>query len=99
MADATIEIPTWGLHHRLARSLEFAGMKSAAMAEFLDVSENTIRNYLSGRTRPRLGVLRIWALRCGVPLDWLAGDDPDKTAVQEHTAENMCSTVSAGQAA
>lgn len=31
----------------------------------------TIRNYLSGRTQPTRAVLVTWALRCGVPLDWL----------------------------
>lgn len=41
------------------------------MAHLLDVSGNTVGNYLAGRTTPSTAVLRVWAMRCGVPLDWI----------------------------
>lgn len=82
-------MPEWEQRHRLARALEFADLKPVEMARHLDLSENTIRNYLSGRTSPNGGVLRSWALRCGVPVGWLRyGDDydtpsPDGGGVQD----------------
>jgi len=70
-------IPPWELHHRLSRSLEFAGVSIPDMADTLGVAETTMRNYLSGRTRPRRGALTAWALRTGVPLRWIEyGDEP-----------------------
>lgn len=64
-------IPPWDLHHRLARALEYADVRVGEMGAYLEVSPKTMTNYLSGRTRPRDGMLRAWALRCGVPFGWL----------------------------
>lgn len=41
------------------------------MADYIGKSRNTVGNYLAGRSKPDLAVLRVWALRCGVPLEWL----------------------------
>ncbi len=68
-------------------ALEHARMSMGEMAELLDVSGNTVGNYLSGRTTPSTAVLRVWAMRCGVPLEWIKygsdsdGDDPDRGAI------------------
>ena len=35
-------------------------------------------NYLSGRTKPGKAVMRVWALRCGVPYVWLATGEVPK---------------------
>ena len=78
---ATTIIPPELLHHRLTRSAEWAGVDPSELAELLGVHENTIHNYLAGRTRPRgRSALRDWALRTGVPLAWLEhGDDSPDT--------------------
>ena len=48
------------------------------MADELGVSLNTVYNYAGGRTRASRAVLRVWAMRCGVPFDWLEhGDHED----------------------
>jgi transcriptional regulator with XRE-family HTH domain len=48
------------------------------MADYLEVGRNTVSNYLHGRTQPSAAVLRVWALRCGVPYEWLAaGVEPE----------------------
>lgn len=51
------------------------------MAEAVEVSTRTIGNYENGRTMVRGSVLKVWAIRTGVPLDWLRtghhGDDGD----------------------
>lgn len=40
------------------------------MGDLLGVSGGTMSNYLSGRTSPKDGMIRQWALRCGVPYEW-----------------------------
>lgn len=52
-------------------ALEHGHVSVADMAETLGCDRNTVGNYLSGRTTPRLPTLRVWAMRCGVPLDWI----------------------------
>lgn len=67
----------WDLTDRLAKSLKVGGVGKREMAEHLGVARNTVTNYLSGRTTPTVSTLRVWALRCGVPFEWLRdGVDP-----------------------
>lgn len=68
-------------------ALEHAHVSMGEMADLLEVSGNTIGNYLAGRSIPSAAVLRVWAMRCGVPLEWIKygnnpdGDDPDRGTV------------------
>jgi len=75
------DLPRFELRHRMALALEWGKVSIAAMAEELELSRYTISNYLHGRTRPSRAVLRVWAMRCGVPFDWLLTgvDPPDST--------------------
>lgn len=71
-------IPTWDLGDRLGKSLKHAGVKVGEMAEYLGVSRNTVGNYTNGRTAPDRRTLLLWAMRTGVPFEWLqtgAADD------------------------
>lgn len=61
----------FGLADRLAKSLQVSGITTAEIAEAVDCSLRTIGNYTSGRTRPGKLVMREWAARTGVPLQWL----------------------------
>ena len=61
----------FGLADRLAKSLHVAGMTNLDMAKVLEVSPNTVSNYINGNTQPRKLYLREWALKTGVPLEWL----------------------------
>lgn len=63
--------PQFQLKHRLALAMEIADADRDAIATELGVHKNTVANYLRGETRPSRSVLRVWALRCGVPFDWL----------------------------
>lgn len=65
-------VPAIQLHHRLVIALDYAGLKPHHMAEYLDKHRNTIGSYLHGQRIPDRSTLRDWALRCGVPFDWLA---------------------------
>lgn len=70
-------VPVFGLRHRLALALDYSGVSVHDMADELGVSRNTVGNYLAGRTTPHKAVLRVWALRTGVPFEWLARGEVD----------------------
>jgi transcriptional regulator with XRE-family HTH domain len=38
------------------------------------VSRNTVVNYETGHTPPKLIVMRAWAVECQVPIEWLLGE-------------------------
>lgn len=59
------------LSDRLGKALRVANLSAGAMAEYLGVHRNTVGNYLNGRTGADRRTMRLWALRCGVPLEWL----------------------------
>jgi DNA-binding transcriptional regulator YiaG len=58
---------------RLHKSLRVSGHDAASLAPVLGVSAATIRNYLSGRTRPPRYALIAWAVTVGhgVTVEWL----------------------------
>src|SRR4051812_9001888 len=64
-------IPQFEMRHRLQLALEYGNVSVTEMAETLDASRTTVSNYLHGRTKPRRPDLAMWALKCGVPLEWL----------------------------
>jgi transcriptional regulator with XRE-family HTH domain len=74
---STAGIPTFEMRHRLSLALEASGVTAADMAVELGVSETTIRNYRAGRTTPNRSTLRVWALKCGVPLEWILTGEID----------------------
>jgi len=41
------------------------------IADYLGVSRTAVSSWINGRNRPSRPVLRLWALRTGVPLEWL----------------------------
>ena len=85
---------------RLAKALRVAGMTNAEMAEYLGVSRNTISNWTNGHQPVKKQSLRLWALRTGVPLEWLehgrlnaespSGDDPKGQATPSVGAGPRC---------
>lgn len=68
---ATIQLPTFELRHRLALSMEHAGLTKADMADQLGKSTRHIRNYLAGRNPVPRDTLIAWAAVCGVTVEWL----------------------------
>jgi transcriptional regulator with XRE-family HTH domain len=64
-------IPEWDLADHLRKALRVADIGAQEMADYLEVSRTTISNYINGHTRPTGPILRIWALRCDVPFEWL----------------------------
>jgi transcriptional regulator with XRE-family HTH domain len=64
-------IPQFTMGDRLRKARELAGVESGDFADEIGVSRNTITNYERDKVRPRKIVLNAWALRTGVPLQWL----------------------------
>lgn len=83
-------VPNWDLPDRMRKGLRHSGVSVQAMAEYLEVSRNTVGNWINGHTSPPATALRLWALRCGVPYEWLKtgqtpdGDDPSTESGTTH---------------
>lgn len=77
--------PEFEMRHRMELALEYGSVTVSEMARHLGISRTTISNYLHGRTRPRRGDLIAWAMRCGVPFDWLVGADSNHVLDGEET--------------
>jgi hypothetical protein len=65
----------WDTADRLRKALRVAGVSVGEMADYLGVNRNTVGRYINGHGRPDRRTMRLWAIRCGVPLDWLQDGD------------------------
>lgn len=63
--------PEFNLADRMRKSLREAGLGVGEMADYLGVSRSAVSNWINGRIVPTGPSLRLWALRCGVSVDWL----------------------------
>lgn len=70
-AQKTGGVPQFSQRHRMALALETASMSREEMATELGVHRNTINNWMKGAVQPPRSALIAWALRTGVPFDWL----------------------------
>lgn len=67
--------PQWDLGDRLRKSAQHAGLELHEMAAHLGVSRNSVSNWVNGKNRPSMPALRVWAMRAGVPFEWLRDGD------------------------
>lgn len=65
-------VPQFHMGDRMRKALDYADVSVQQMADELDVSRGTVSNYMALRTQPNRATIRVWALRCGVPFEWLA---------------------------
>jgi transcriptional regulator with XRE-family HTH domain len=70
-AEYPAGVPEFDLADRLRKALRTSGVGAIEMADYLGVSRNTVSNWINGHTPPRDAYLRLWALRTGVPFEWL----------------------------
>lgn len=62
---------------RLRRALRVSGVGVQELADYLEVSRNTVGNWINGHTRPKGRDLRLIAMRTGFPRTWLeTGEAP-----------------------
>lgn len=70
-------IPTWDTADRMKKALREADLGVQEIAEYLGVSRNTVSTWINGRIEPSKQTLRLWAMKTGVPFDWLTDEaDP-----------------------
>lgn len=74
--DTEVMVPRWTLADRLIKSRDHAQITQQEMADHLGLHRHSVARYESGVIKPKTVVLRSWADRCGVPLEWLVGDLP-----------------------
>jgi transcriptional regulator with XRE-family HTH domain len=71
MVETTPEQLRETVADRLRRSLRHAGMTQDDMAQYLEVHRNSVNAWVAGRTAIMPALLRLWAQRTNVPLEWL----------------------------
>ena len=64
-------IPEFTQGDRLRVALRHAGIGVQEMADYLDVTRGSVGNWINDRVAPSKQTMRLWALRCGVSLEWL----------------------------
>ena len=64
-------IPEWDMADRMRKTLRDSGASVASVADYFGVNRNTIGNWINGHITPDLTTQRLWAMRFGVPLEWL----------------------------
>ena len=64
-------IPEETLGDRMRRALRKEHLSVQDMAEYLGVSRNTVGTWINDHVRPSEQTFKLWALRTGVPLEWL----------------------------
>jgi transcriptional regulator with XRE-family HTH domain len=72
--DALLLEPEWDLADRMRKALRGAGITAEDIAADLGVHRATVSRWLNGRgSPPRAIYLKEWAMRTGVPFEWLTG--------------------------
>lgn len=70
-------IPQFELHDRAKKAMAVAGVTTNEMAGYVGIQPETMSRYLSGKSRFPVAVLRLIAVRTGVPFHWLeTGEAP-----------------------
>lgn len=64
-------VPQFDLADRMRKALRTAGVGVQEMADYLGVSRNTVGTWINGKIDPSKQSVRLWALRTGVPFEWL----------------------------
>ena len=91
------DIPEWTLGWRLQRALAHAGVSVEEMADEIGVSRSTVSRWLNDRgTPPRIGYLKLWALRTGVSWEWVLGRIPALARAGGQNSTNLTTLVPEG---
>lgn len=65
-------VPEWDVADRLRKALRQADVSVQQMATYLGVTRRSVGNWINGHFPPSTQTLRLWALRTGVPFEWLS---------------------------
>lgn len=79
-SDTDTVVPEWDLVDRMRKALRVSGLGVQEIADYLDVSRNTVSTWINGRITPSTQTVRLWALRTGVPYEWLRDGTTPRTS-------------------
>ena len=88
----TTMIPSWTLGDRLRKARLTAGASTKEMADALGVHTSTISRFEADGAVPRRGYVTLWALRCGVSVDWLRAGVESDDGPDDEGAPSVLST-------
>lgn len=78
LIDDRGSIPQWDLADRMRKAMRESGLSVQDLADYFECSRNTVSAWINGRVTPSGQSVRLWALRTGVPYEWLrTGKEPD----------------------
>ena len=88
-------VPEFTVGDYLRKAREHAGLDQLELAADLGVSRQTVTNYEKGYVTPRKSTVMAWAMRTGVPVEWITSlgktkprpDSPDGAAVRHQGLE------------
>jgi len=64
-------VPSIEMYDRMRIALRHANVGVSEMADYLGVTRQTVGNWINGHVKPSRQSLLLWALRTGVPLEWI----------------------------
>lgn len=64
-------VPEFDLGDRMRKALHAGGVSAGEMADYLGVRREAVSTWINGRITPKRGMVRLWAIRTGVSLEWL----------------------------
>lgn len=82
-------IPEWSFTDRLRKAREHANLKQAELADEIGISRSSLSGYEQGRPVPK-PVITVWALRTGVPIEWLRDGIVSTTTGPGGTSSSRC---------
>lgn len=85
MSDTAV-VPEWSLADRLIKARRWAGLEQEDLAADFGMTRQAISKWERGISVPRLVVIKQWAARCGVSLEWLLGQPVPSSSPPPATA-------------
>jgi transcriptional regulator with XRE-family HTH domain len=79
-------VAEWDLADRMRKALRIAGLKPGDLAAHLGVESHTVSRWINGRNQPSRATVLQWALRTGVPAEWLLTGNSSVTAGYQRPA-------------
>jgi transcriptional regulator with XRE-family HTH domain len=77
----------------MMKARRFAGVSQGEMADYLGMTRQALSRYENGAS-VKLPILRLWVMRCGVPLEWLqSGDDGELRGRDSNSQPNGLAAV------
>lgn len=75
----------WTRGDRMAKARRAAGVTREEMGNYLGMSPQGCGMYENDQRFPKLAIMRLWAMRCGVPLAWLLGAESEEEGIRSHS--------------